>query len=211
MIVLKKIIPVAYFSSPPYFAESNAVVIGAGIPAIITVIPRSIGSIGKNAVIANSNFLNNSAIYGGAVSVRDMGIIANSTFEYNYATFGGAIYIVNSLNLIADSTFKYNKANSNELTQSVESYGIIFDLAGNNVGRYFKDYIAASSINISKSDAIKKIIDENKIECAIYVGDTIYDQKASIAASIPFIWASSCTVVPYREAIPLKVSPLFTV
>ena len=84
----------------------------------------------KNAVIANSNFLNNSAIYGGAVSVRDMGIIANSTFEYNSATYGGAIDIVNSLNLIADSTFKHNKANSNELTQSVKSYGIIFDFTG---------------------------------------------------------------------------------
>ena len=46
VIVLKKIIPVAYFSSPPYFAESNAVVIGAGIPAMITVMPLSIGSIG---------------------------------------------------------------------------------------------------------------------------------------------------------------------
>ena len=53
-IVLRKTIPVAYFSSPPYFAESNAVVIGAGIPAMITVIPRSIPSIGRNAVIANT-------------------------------------------------------------------------------------------------------------------------------------------------------------
>ena len=49
-IVLKKIMPVAYFSSPPYLAERRAVVIGAGIQAIITVIPLSIGSIDKNAV-----------------------------------------------------------------------------------------------------------------------------------------------------------------
>lgn len=62
-------------------------------------------------------------------------------------------------------------------------------LDGNNVKRYFKDYIAASRINISKSEAIKKIIYDNKIECAIYVGDTMYDQEASKDASIPFIWA----------------------
>ena len=62
-------------------------------------------------------------------------------------------------------------------------------LDSNNVRDYFKDYIAASSINISKSDAIKKIIDDNKIGRAIYVGDTIYDQEASKNANIPFIWA----------------------
>ena len=50
IIVLKNIIPVAHCSSPPYFVESNAVVTGVGIPAIITVIPRSIGSIFKNDV-----------------------------------------------------------------------------------------------------------------------------------------------------------------
>ena len=62
-------------------------------------------------------------------------------------------------------------------------------LDGNKVRRYFKDYIAASSINISKSDAIKKIIDDNKIDNAIYVGDTIYDLEASNCVCIPFIWA----------------------
>ena len=67
--------------------------------------------------------------------------------------------------------------------------GIIFDLDGNNVRDYFKDYIAASSINISKSDAIKKIISDNNLECAIYVGDTIYDFDASKCVGIPFIWA----------------------
>ena len=62
-------------------------------------------------------------------------------------------------------------------------------LDGNNVRKYFKDYIAASSINISKSDAIKKIIDNDNINRAIYVGDTIYDLEASKDAGIPFIWA----------------------
>lgn len=62
-------------------------------------------------------------------------------------------------------------------------------LDGNSVRKYFKDYIAASSVNISKNCAIKKIIDNNKINRAIYVGDTIYDLEASKCAGIPFIWA----------------------
>ena len=50
----RKISPVAYSSSPPYFAERSAVVIGAGMPAIITVIPLSMESMGRNAVIAKT-------------------------------------------------------------------------------------------------------------------------------------------------------------
>ena len=61
-------------------------------------------------------------------------------------------------------------------------------LDGNHVRSYFKDYIAASSINLSKSNAIKKIIKENNINKAIYVGDTIHDLEASNKVDIPFIW-----------------------
>lgn len=53
----------------------------------------------------------------------------------------------------------------------------------------FKSYIAASSLNISKADAIKKVIDDNKIENAVYVGDTRIDLEAAHANNIPFIQA----------------------
>ena len=98
---------------------------------------------------------------------------------------GGNIYdgVKDTLELLSKKYDLYIVSN----TANYEYIDAFLD--GNNVRRYFKDYIAASSINLSKSDAIKKIIDENKIECAIYVGDTIYDQEASIDASIPFIWA----------------------
>lgn len=53
----------------------------------------------------------------------------------------------------------------------------------------FKDYIAASSLNISKTDAIKKIIEDNKIESAVYIGDTIIDLESAKNNKIPFVYA----------------------
>lgn len=98
---------------------------------------------------------------------------------------GGSIYdgVKNSLKLLSKKYNLYIVSNT-ENNEYIEAF-----LDGNNVREYFKDYIAASSINISKSDAIKKIISYNKIQCAIYVGDTIYDQEASKDTNIPFIWA----------------------
>ena len=48
------IIPVAYVSSPLYLEDKSAVVTGAGIPAISTVIPRKIAGTGSQAVTANT-------------------------------------------------------------------------------------------------------------------------------------------------------------
>lgn len=62
-------------------------------------------------------------------------------------------------------------------------------LNSSDTKEYFKDYIAASSLNISKADAIKKIIDDNKIENTVYVGDTIIDLEASNINNIAFIQA----------------------
>lgn len=58
-----------------------------------------------------------------------------------------------------------------------------------NLNDYFKDYIAASYIQITKAEAIEKIILENNLKHAIYVGDTKYDLDASRTAKIPFIHA----------------------
>lgn len=58
-----------------------------------------------------------------------------------------------------------------------------------NVRQYFKDYIAASQLNISKGDAIKKVIADYKLEKAVYVGDTAKDMEATAIAGIPFIQA----------------------
>lgn len=57
------------------------------------------------------------------------------------------------------------------------------------LGKYFSDYLAASELNISKSEAIKKIIADNKLVKSIYVGDTIKDLEATKLINIPFIQA----------------------
>jgi phosphoglycolate phosphatase len=62
-------------------------------------------------------------------------------------------------------------------------------LKTSNTYEFFKDYIAASSLNISKTDAIKKIIEDNKIESAVYIGDTIIDLESAKNNKIPFVYA----------------------
>ena len=57
------------------------------------------------------------------------------------------------------------------------------------LSKYFTDYIAASQLNISKADGIKKVILDYDIEKAVYVGDTKKDMEASNKANIPFIQA----------------------
>ena len=58
-----------------------------------------------------------------------------------------------------------------------------------NLKNLFEDYIAASKLGIIKGEAIKKIIKDNNIESAVYVGDTKKDSEASVYADIPFIYA----------------------
>lgn len=60
-------------------------------------------------------------------------------------------------------------------------------LISSKLFKYFKDYVAASEIVLSKGDAITKLIDDYYIDEAIYVGDTIKDQKAASVANIPFV------------------------
>ena len=61
----------------------------------------------------------------------------------------------------------------------------------NNSGakELIKGYIAASSLDITKSEAIKKIIVDYNIENAVYVGDTLKDQIAAKEAGLDFIQA----------------------
>lgn len=54
---------------------------------------------------------------------------------------------------------------------------------------FFRDYIAASQLKISKADAIKKVVNDYNIENAVYVGDTLKDMEASNMARIPFVCA----------------------
>ena len=58
-----------------------------------------------------------------------------------------------------------------------------------DVNNLFKDYIAVGGIGITKADAIKRIINKNNIEKAVYVGDTIADYEAAKNSNINFIQA----------------------
>ena len=60
-------------------------------------------------------------------------------------------------------------------------------LISSKMSHYFKGYIAASEVHLAKWDAIKKIIDDNNIVKAVYIGDTEKDLEAANKAGIPFI------------------------
>lgn len=53
----------------------------------------------------------------------------------------------------------------------------------------FINYIPASALNLTKEDAIKKVVNDYHLEKAVYVGDTLKDYDASNKANLPFIQA----------------------
>ncbi len=99
--------------------------------------------------------------------------------------YGGVLYpkIKETLDILKNDYTFYIVSNSGNI-KYVEAF-----LNTSGVKNYFTDYIAASYLNISKEDAIKKIINDHKIEKAVYVGDTFIDLNASRNAHIPFIYA----------------------
>ena len=62
-------------------------------------------------------------------------------------------------------------------------------LSTSNLKKYFKDYVAASELNMSKADAIKKVINDYNIKNYVYIGDTQKDLEATKVADVPFIQA----------------------
>ena len=68
-------------------------------------------------------------------------------------------------------------------------------LHSSNLAEYFVDFVASGKVfngldsENAKAEGIVKVIKENNIDSAVYVGDTLIDQNASKKANIPFIWA----------------------
>ena len=62
-------------------------------------------------------------------------------------------------------------------------------LKSSHLDKYFIDFVAAGKADLSKSNAIRKLMHRNGIDKAIYVGDTLRDYQASEGANIPFIHA----------------------
>ena len=81
---------------------------------------------GGDAEIHDSDFINNSADYGGAIFIDDYIVvdIFNSTFADNIADYGGAILVEGELNLI-ESVFSNNAAKHIAGAIFIEFYGSI--------------------------------------------------------------------------------------
>ena len=103
----------------------------------------------------------------------------------NLKNNGGNVYpnVKEVLNKLVDKYDLYIVSNTAEI-EYIRAF-----LKSVDTKECFKNYIAASSLNISKADAIKKVIDDNKIEKAVYIGDTRIDLEAAYANNIPFVQA----------------------
>ncbi|WP_226679856.1 HAD family hydrolase [Sutcliffiella horikoshii] len=56
--------------------------------------------------------------------------------------------------------------------------------------KHFIDYENPGRTGLSKGENIKLIMERNKLESPVYVGDTLGDQQAAKVAGIPFVYAS---------------------
>ena len=58
------------------------------------------------------------------------------------------------------------------------------------LGKYFLDFENPGRTGLTKGENIKLIIERNRLNNPVYVGDTEGDLKAARLAGIPFIYAS---------------------
>ena len=117
-------------------------------------------------------------------AVKLLDEISNINVEY-LTKNGGNLYpnLKKTLDNLKERYELFIVSNSGNI-KYVEAFIISSHLEG-----YFKNYIAASAINITKAEAIKKVISENKLKEAVYVGDTKHDLESSELARVPFIQA----------------------
>lgn len=74
------------------------------------------------------------------------------------------------------------------ITNNRDKYAETF-LKISNLSNYFIDYMGAASYNITKGDAIKKMVQKYNEKENYYVGDIRKDQEATMHAGIKFIHA----------------------
>ena len=58
------------------------------------------------------------------------------------------------------------------------------------LGRYFADTECAGHTNLPKSDNIRRVVERNAFDAAVYVGDTQKDLDSAVDAGLPFIHAA---------------------
>lgn len=98
---------------------------------------------------------------------------------------GGTLY-PNTKKTILELSKKYKLY---IVSNCVEGYIESF-LKSSGLNDYFNDYESAGRTGLTKGENIKLVIKRNNLKNAIYVGDTIKDEKASYYAGIPFVYAN---------------------
>lgn len=103
----------------------------------------------------------------------------------NLKKYGGNVYegLENVLRKLKE-TFNLFIVSNTDHKEYIESF-----LITSGLQKYFSDYLAASELNISKAEAIKKVINDNNLSKSIYIGDTRKDMEATECANIPFVQA----------------------
>ncbi len=61
---------------------------------------------------------------------------------------------------------------------------------GHSMQKYFTDYLSAGDTGLPKGENIKLVIERNKLQDSVYVGDTISDKISADKAGIPFVYAA---------------------
>ena len=126
--------------------------------------------------------------YYGYMEYEKAVIVAKEAFEENVKNLminGGTPYD-DLCEVIVELSKKYKLfIVSNCIDGYIESF-----LKTSKLSEYFQDYECNGRTKLSKGENIKLIMKRNKIEHAVYVGDTINDKEAAVFAKIPFVYAS---------------------
>ena len=98
---------------------------------------------------------------------------------------GGNLYpkLEETIKKLSEQYLLFIVSNSGH-TEYIEAF-----LKTSGLAQYFKDYIAAGALKMTKAEGIQKIINDYNLQQAIYVGDTDKDQEAANIANISFIHA----------------------
>ncbi len=103
----------------------------------------------------------------------------------NLLEYGGILY-TNTKDTILELSKKYKLyIVSNCVEGYIESF---FNTS--RLQDCFQDYESNGKTRLNKGENIRLIIERNKIEHAIYIGDTISDKEAADFANIPFVYSS---------------------